>query len=622
MKISLVIISIIFAISLTFTIVGLVSFDLSVDQIKDLLGSRNEGFAVNMIQGLDKHTENRLTGFKELTKLNLIHAVLLESNEKFAKIQDIDSYLNVKEREIEFTENNPFFGSNVEETLTEELVSIIEFYHDEYNYDVIEEMFVTNAYGANVVLASGSSDYVQSDEQWWQKTKETGKHIGKIRHNETYDNYSMAFAFRVDDVDGNFIGVLRAVINLENILSSFTEEAGIVTIQGREVILIDGNGNTIYLNEGISISDSALPYFQKIQQGNNIGTFELEDKTDDFLLISYAKSTGYRSFEGFDWIIVVEQNSSSILQELVVLRNSILGVSITGMIAAIIGGVIISNVISSPMKRVTEIANTISKGNFDVRINKSRIDEVNTISNALYDMSNDLKRLIDTEKKLVEANVKIKRERLTAIGELAASMAHDMKNPLTTIKSSAQILQKDVKIEGELHEVIKRMNRAIDRMSHQIDDVLNYVRTTPLDVGAVNVSQLLQSAKNSLNMPDNISCNIPDSDIQVKGDARKLETVFVNLLLNSIQAIGENQGKIECTVDKQDSDAKVQIQDSGPGIPEDVFEQIFEPLVTSKQKGTGLGLSTCKNIVQQHRGTIKAQNNPTRFTIILPMDFE
>jgi len=607
-----------FAISLTFTVVGLVTFDLSVQEIKKLLGSRNEGFAFNMVQGLDKHIEKRISEFKDLTNLSVLHSALLDSNEEFLKIEDVKSFLNIREQDIEFTGATPFISGVLDENLTKELVETIEFYRDQYNYDVIDELFVTNAYGANVALGSGTSDYSQSDEQWWQIAKDTGSYFGEIQFNENYDSHSIDFAFRINDVDGNFIGVLRVLITLDDLLNGFSEEADIITLPGRTVLLLDESGNSIYSDKKINLSDSIVSYFSEFEEEKDSGFFEIDDGKNDLRLVSYAKSSGYRTFEGFGWIVVVEQNNSSLLQEFVELRDSILAVSIFGMLASIIGGFLISSTVSAPLRRLTKVANSISKGNFDVSIRKSRIDEIKTIGDSFEDMTNNLKKLIETEKHLAEAHVKIKNERLVAIGELAASMAHDMKNPLATIKSSAQILQK-TKQDGELNEVINRMNRAIDRMSHQINDVLNYVRITPLEKIPINLNDLLESAKNSLDVPNNISLLIPESNITINGDLRKLEIVFINIFLNSIQAIGNSDGKINCDIKEKDSTVVIEIQDSGPGIHDNVFTKIFDPLVTSKQKGTGLGLSTCKNIIEQHNGTITAQNNPTRFTIVLPI---
>jgi len=607
-----------FGVSLTFSIVGLITFDLSVQEIKKLLGSRNEGFAFNMMQGLDKHTEKRITGFQDLTNLSLIHAALINSNEDFKKILDIKEYLNIKDKDIEFSETTPFIGSDVDEALTGELRDIIEFYRDEYNYDVVEELFVTNAHGANVALATGTSDYSHSDEEWWQIANSTGQYLGKLEFNEIYDGYSIDFAFRVNDENGNILGILRVLISLEDILSEFSEEANVISIPGRTVLLLDAEGYSIFSDEKILKSNSTVPFFAKISQEHDSGYIEIEDIVDDLQLISYAHSTGYKTFEGFGWTVLVKQDSSSIVQEFVELRDSILLASILGMIASVIGGVFIASTISAPIKRLTKAANSISRGNFDVHIKKSKIDEIKTIGNSLERMAIKLKKLIETEKQLAELHVKIKNERLAAIGELAASMAHDMKNPLGIIKSSAEILQKN-KHGGELNEVVNRMNRAIDRMSHQINDVLNYVRITPLEMTSVEVIKLLETAKNSLTIPTEILFSITGPDFKIKGDAPKLEIVFINIFLNAIQSIGNKKGKIECKISKEGSNVRIEIIDSGSGIPEKILPKIFEPLITSKQNGTGLGLSTCKNIIELHHGTITAQNNPTRFTVELPI---
>lgn len=608
-----------FAISLTFTIVGFVTFELSVNEIKGLLGSRNEGFAFNMIKGLDKHIENRILSFKELTHLNIINDVLIDSNKKYERFQEMKSRQIMEPSDPEFVETTPFLGDLEDRVLTDELLDTIEFYHDEYNYDVIEELFVTNAYGANVALTSGTSVYSQSEEEWWQITKDSGLYIGDIQFNENTNFYSMNFAYSIHDDNENFIGVLRASITLNDLLSDFSEESDVITIPGRDVLLLDNQGRPIYVNHNILLSELTVPYFEKISQGDDVKFFELEDNVDDFKLISYAKSIGYRTFEGFDWTVVIEQDSSSVVNEFIELRNSIIAVSIAGMIASIVGGFLISSTVSSPLKHLTNIAHSISRGNFDIKIRPSKINEIQTISNSFENMATHLKKLIETEKQLSEAKVKIKNERLTAIGELAASMAHDMKNPLATIKSSTEILKNNSKQTDELKDVVNRMNRAIDRMSHQINDVLNFVRVTPIELQSTTLQQLLESAKTSLEIPKNISVIIPQSDLQIKCDVRKLEIVFINLFLNAIQAIGKDAGIIECSIEEKNSSAVITIQDSGPGIPDDIFSKIFDPLVSSKQKGTGLGLSTCKNVIELHNGTITAQNNPTRFIITLPL---
>jgi len=101
-------------------------------------------------------------------------------------------------------------------------------------------------------------------------------------------------------------------------------------------------------------------------------------------------------------------------------------------------------------------------------------------------------------------------------------------------------------------------------------------------------------------------------------DEKKMEIALINLILNSVQAIGTEPGKVTVRTQSNQDFATILIEDTGPGIPPEVGEDIFKPLVTTKQKGTGLGLASCKNIIEQHGGTISFENNPTTFTIVMP----
>jgi len=608
---------------LIFAIYGIVTFDLSIQEMKKLLSTRNEAFAFNMMQDLDQRLENRISDLQGLTKLPQVQQALKESNEEFSQFEDIEKYLIQKENEIEFDEKNEipqFMVEVINQKLSNELKETINFYRDEYNFDVIKELFVTNAYGANVALGSGFSDYVQNDEEWWQQSKATGKFFGELEYYEEYDSHAMSFGFRVNDENENFLGVLRAMISIEDLLGDFVDEAELITNQNRSVLLLDDNGEIIFSNVIQDSIDSApISYYQAINDGKDVGIIELNDQGDDLQLASYAKSTGYRTFEGFDWVVVVEQNSSSIVEEFVDLRNSIIIISIIGMAASITIGITISKLVSDPLKDLSKMAESISKGVFRTRTTKSKITELNTIEKSFNKMSASLERLIETEKKLAEANIRVKNERFTAIGELAASVAHDIKNPLAIISSSADIVKRvSTGKDEELDKALARMNRAISRISHQIERVLNFVKSTPLNIDKVTVNSILTNAADSLELPDDIVLKTPDESKVISCDEKKMEVVFINLILNAIQAIGKNQGIITMRVKEDEDFHIIEFENTGSEIPEEILPKMFDPLVTTKEKGTGLGLSICKNIVEQHGGTISAKNNPTAFIIRLP----
>lgn len=223
---------------------------------------------------------------------------------------------------------------------------------------------------------------------------------------------------------------------------------------------------------------------------------------------------------------------------------------------------------------------------------------------------------ITEQKNLTERLVR--SERLSAIGELSARISHDIRNPLSIIKNECELLKlKNVIDEKQYH----RINVSINRITHQLDDVLEYLHNSPIDYSKFNLSDLLTEVINNLQVPSDVKINTNGDETFMIGDKDKINIVLTNLIFNSIQAL-EDGGNIDITLSKTDADIIIQVQDSGTGITIKPLEAIFEPLTTSKQKGTGLGLASVKNIVEQHDGTISVKNNPTTFTIKIPQNEE
>lgn len=210
-------------------------------------------------------------------------------------------------------------------------------------------------------------------------------------------------------------------------------------------------------------------------------------------------------------------------------------------------------------------------------------------------------------------------EKLITIGQLSSNIAHDLRNPLGAIKSSIRRIQKQNSSKNKvIEQEILRINRSIDRMTHQIEGVLNYVRTTPINVEKHSILKIIKEVIGSLTVPPTINITLPNNDKEIFCDEAKMKIVFENLLLNAIQAIGSNDGNIIIKLDETNEKICIYIENTGPLIPDQEIQKIFEPLFTSKLKGTGLGLSSCKNIIEQHYGTIRVTQPPVTFCIELP----
>ena len=220
---------------------------------------------------------------------------------------------------------------------------------------------------------------------------------------------------------------------------------------------------------------------------------------------------------------------------------------------------------------------------------------------------------------LVKRSQSFKKEKLSVIGQLSSNIAHDIRNPLGAIKNSGVIIDKENKNSNEIiSRELKRINISVRRISHQVEEVLNYVRTTPMILKSHSINQTLQEAIDTLDIPQNISINIPKNDITIKFDHEKILIVFINIILNAIQSIGDKNGIITITTSETSSDITLEFENSGPNISSNDLKHIFDTLFTTKLEGTGLGLSSCKNIIEQHNGEIYATSDPVTFSIKLP----
>lgn len=219
-----------------------------------------------------------------------------------------------------------------------------------------------------------------------------------------------------------------------------------------------------------------------------------------------------------------------------------------------------------------------------------------------------------------ESEQLVKMERLYTIGQLAARMSHDLKNPLSILQMTLQT----IKIQKEYYDekMLKHfdiMERGINRMLHQINDVMDFVRIRETKKQEISIQKLLDESLITHQISDNISLELPKSNLNIVCDPQQIQVVLNNLVHNSIQSIGpDDKGYIKFRVKEEESFIVIEVEDSGPGIPDDVLPQIFEPLFTTKMTGTGLGLVSCLNIIKAHGGTIDVKNNPTTFTIKIP----
>ena len=210
-------------------------------------------------------------------------------------------------------------------------------------------------------------------------------------------------------------------------------------------------------------------------------------------------------------------------------------------------------------------------------------------------------------------------EKLSTIGEHTTSFSHDVRNPLSLVKTQLEILQIKLSKEEDPESKVafERIFHALNGIDNMVEQVLDYTREKPLQITETKLSNILKLCIMGIEVPENVKIKLPKENYPISCDEHQMGIVFNNLILNSIESFEEG-GIIEIKVSNQIDNIIIEIQDSGSGISENVIKKIFEPQFTTKKKGTGFGLASCVKIITRHRGTINVQNSPTRFLIKLP----
>ncbi len=220
------------------------------------------------------------------------------------------------------------------------------------------------------------------------------------------------------------------------------------------------------------------------------------------------------------------------------------------------------------------------------------------------------------EQVMQKTNELLKAEKLSAIGELSARIAHDIRNPVSIIKNTIEIMKMRNHVDDKTKIDFQRIEKALERISHQVNDVLDYVRDAPLKLETCFVSDIINIAISTITFPDRVKLKVFPCDIPIQCDPIKIEAVIRNLILNAIQAIPK-EGKISIRVIEKHGMAIIEVENSGPGIPESVLPMIFDPLFTTKQQGTGLGLPICKTIIEKHGGKISVNTTENRGSVFV-----
>lgn len=597
--------------------VALYSVVVGEKSLQESIGTSSVFLAEEMLRRIDESVYLKIEGLQRYLKRRYLQETIIKSNREFEKLENIGEYIESKDREwvsAPKDEITPFMKELLGNEFSEDLRrEFIEFYKKKYGYDVFGELFVTNKYGANVAQTGKTTDYRQDDEEWWWISREKGFYVSDVEYDESAGTYAISVGVRAEDESGNFIGVIKAVVSVEEIIreaESRTQQYGTTVVK-----LLTKDGRLIYVTEDFQFLEdvSGKEFFKKIKEGSGFFV-SVEDGREK--LFSCAHSIGYRTYQGRKWILVVSHDIQEVLGPAFILRGLIIAVSCFLIAIALLLAIFLSRAITKPITILTKGAEAIGRGNLEQRVEVKAKDEIGTLAATFNEMAERRKQ---AEEELNQALEELKRSN-AELEQFAYIASHDLQEPLRMVKSYVQNLEQRYKdkLDSDANGFIASAVDGVTRMQVLINDLLAYsrvgMRGKPFE--ATDCEVVLDQALTNLKVA------IEESGAEVMyeplptvmADPGELVQVFQNLIGNAIKFRSKETPRVRISAEKKKKEWVFSVQDNGIGIDSELSERIFaifQRLHTEDEyAGTGVGLAICKKIMGRHGGQIWVESAP------------
>ncbi len=434
------------------------------------------------------------------------------------------------------------------------------------------------------------------------------------------------------------IGTNQIIVSILNVSLGKTGECYLVDKEGR--FLAHKEPHRI-LNQNISQTESFENIF--IQKERN--KVYLDYRGIEVLGTS-------QKISGTDWYLVVEQDRDEAFQSLEILKLIIYLTILLCIGSAFMLIWIISYHIVKPIRDLSQSADILANSEFDkamVRI--ERRDEIGMLYHAFENMTLKLKERQDSlarEVNLKDAELKEtgtilrhakliaeRSEKFAAIGRLGAAVAHEIRTPLTSLKLFLESVHAEIEVSPEYQEDLKIAMNEIKRIEATINRFLDFSKPQELIISDIDISRLIDDILSIIKPIINkngctLDVRIENDLEEIKGDKKLLGEALINILVNSIEAM-PCQGRLLVVAERDVYNSnnaslpciRIDVGDTGPGIPEHQIDHIFDPFFTTKPSGTGLGLSITAKTVKSHGGYITVNsiiNKGTTFSLFLPLE--
>ena len=481
-------------------------------------------------------------------------------------------------------------------------------------------------------------------EEWFKRVIEDETFILRPTLQTQSFRPAITLAFPIKDTRNRPIGVLHELVDLTYISGLISESK--LGDTGK-LFIVDPQGEFVLhdkLEEFLKKGISKVSYFEKIQpRPTYIGVYK--DYNGHEVLGSWKWIPNFRCY------LVAEQDTKEAFYQIDLLVKKAFIIFIISTLLILGISYWVMGRVTVPIKRLSETVTSFADGHFWKTISTSRKDEIGKLIGGFNLMAEKLTKAyamlegkVDASNKELEIAYQmlkqrqaqlIQSEKMAALGQLSAGIAHEIRNPLTSIKIFIQSLEKEMDSDENQKEDFRIIMKEIDRINEMITRFLNFARPEEPLFQKIRVGELIKDTVNLLavklkNGGIHLDLSLTEEYPPMDGDPKQLAQVVLNLLLNAVEAMPQGgtltiRSAVKVNPDDLKEFLQLIIKDTGHGISEKDRPYLFDPFFTTKSGGTGLGLSIVYSIIQQHNGRIEVESvfgKGSSFILSLPISKE
>ena len=515
---------------------------------------------------------------------------------------------------IEFLNNNsPSSESSIKNNdLSVKLREASSNLESKYGYPIFEDSLIANSSG-EIMAYAVNHETTLGDLPWWDIVVKKGAYVDDVVFDETRGISTRDVMVRIDDNQGNFVGVLKSKINLQHILLAINDLKQTKNFRNSEISLVTGTGYIVFSTnpnevgsfvpavDGIIMLSDTTNYFIRI---GIMGT--------DSVLHAFSKSIPNDDFPSLDWALVVKQDGGEILGPVIGLTNTILIISVTTILSAVVVANYVRTSISQPLIKLKNASSQIAAGDFNVKLDIQSDDEVGELANKFELMRDNVHFTNENLRELIKMRTTDLKTALDDLknnelwtDELIAFVSKKFQSPIQSIFKNIHLIREEKISQNDALQLIEDTTSQLKMLYDDFMDLYNIEKNkTQYEMADVSINKIISDTVSHFEKTPSSNVKLESKlsvDVKIFADASRMQRVLTSLIENSLKSTKSGFVKIETNLTPDKKNLEIKISDTRGAIEGELYD-LFGPLKQQKSTENDFSLILSKSIITEHAG--------------------